>query len=293
MITTSNKLSKINCKTNKTEKLQSSLQNTCLCQNKTPELVTTIEESEIVCRNCGVVFGFDDDDENNNNTISYQHVTKARINLYMKRQIGSRSQDYKKIIHCKNLRIDNSKCDVMCLGIICDKLKLPDIISEQCWRLYLKVKHSQPNFTRAKSACLAIYQTCRQHKIPFSEESVRDIVCQSFGVKNAPQLKSIIFKVKPSDTAIGNIMGIIAKDESDTKRQFYLNQHVIQAQKRHNLSDITLLKQLTIRYYENFRSVSHLNNNAQHTVMKNTSITDYNTLAKRAVLLAIQRCIMH
>ena len=37
-----------------------SLQDTCLCQNKISELVTTVEESEIVCRNCGVVFGFDE-----------------------------------------------------------------------------------------------------------------------------------------------------------------------------------------------------------------------------------------
>ena len=257
--------------------------NTCLCNNKKPVLVTTVEESEIVCRKCGVVFGFDEDD--NSNIIPYQHIIKSKINLYMKRQTGSRVHDYKKIIHCKNLRIEkNNNYDIISFGIICDKLKLSDFITEQCWKLYLKLRYSQTNFTRAKSTCFAIYLTCRQNRIPFSEGMVRGVVCQSLGVKKAPKLKSVIFKTDHADKTA----------EIDSKRQFYLNQHLSQAQKRHGLADITNLQHLAIQYYENFVS-SRLNKNEKLTVMNNNSINttiNYNILAKRAVLLATQRCVV-
>jgi len=154
---------KTNHTINRTEKLQSSLQDTCLCQNKRPELVTTVGESEIVCSSCGVVFGFDEDD--NGNTIPYQHITKSRINLYQKRQKGGNPHDVKNIIHVPNLRLEkNNNSDIISFADICDKLKLSDATSENCWKSYCILKRQTSKFTRAKAMCLAIYQTCMSYR---------------------------------------------------------------------------------------------------------------------------------
>lgn len=283
-----------NTQTDKKEKSQSSLQDTCLCQNKRPELVTTVGESEIVCRYCGVVFGFDE--EENNNTIPYQHITKSRINLYQKRQTGGNPHDVKKITHISNLRLEkNNNSDIIPFADICDKLKLSDITSENCWKSYCDLKKQTDRFTRAKTMCLAIYQTCRESKIPFDEERVQDVICQSLGVKNVPRLKSVIFKTEQSarNSNPGNM---------DTKRLFYLNQHLSQAQKKHDLADITNLQHLAISYYENFiglndnqhhHSLMENNDNNHHnqTSTKNATTVDHNVLAKRAVSLAVLRCM--
>jgi len=273
---------------NRTEKLQSSLNNTCLCQNKRPELVTTVEESEIVCNNCGVVFGFDEDD-NNSNTIPYQHITKSKINLYQKRQKGGNPHDVKNITHIPNLRLEkNNDSDLISFADICDKLKLSDATSEICWKSYCNLNRRTSQFTRAKAMCLAIYQTCRENKIPFDEETVQCTVCQSLGVKNAPKLKNMIFKTGYS--ARNN-----CPENTDTKRLFYLNQYISQAQKEHDLEEITNLQHLAVQYYENFVS-SRLNKNEKSHFMNNNyhfnTTINYNILAKRAVSLAVQRCII-
>jgi hypothetical protein len=268
------------------ENLQLSLQDTCLCQNKRPELVTTVEESEIVCRNCGAVFGFDEDE--NSNTIPYQHITKSKINLYQKRQKGGNPHDVKNITHIPNLRLEkNNNSDIIPFADICNKLKLSDITSEKCWKSYCALKRQTSKFTRAKAMCLVIYQTCRDSCIPFDENKIRDIVCQSLGVKNAPMLKNIIFKTRKEQF----------HTESNNREIFYLNLHLSQAQRDHDLEDITVLRRIAARYYEtiaNPPSLLSLKNTRLPFVMKNNSNnSDYNTLAKRAVTLAIQRCIKH
>jgi len=276
---------KTNSTINKTEKSQSlSLQDTCLCQNKRPELVTTVGESEIVCGNCGVVFGFDEDE--NINTIPYQHITKSRINLYQKRQKGGNPHDVKNITHISNLRLEkNNNYDIIPFADICDKLKLSDITSENCWKSYCSLNRQTSKFTRAKAMCLAIYQTCRDRCIPFDEDKIRDIVCQSLGVKNAPMLKSIIFKVGKEK----------CRTESNSREAFYLNLHLSQAQRDHDVEDITVLRRIAVRYYETIAnhpsSLSSQNNGLSFVMRNNSNNSDYNILAKRAVTLAIQRCI--
>ena len=271
---------KINSKT----KTLQQLQDTCLCQNKTPQLVTTVEENEIVCRNCGVVFGFDEN-ENSDNTIPYQHITKSRINLYQKRQTGGNPHDVKKITHISNLRLEknNNNSDIVSFADVCDKLKLSDGTSENCWRSYYTLKGQTGKFTKAKAMCLAIYQTCRFHHIPFDESKIRDIVCQSLGVKNAPTLKNVIFKITTDQKFINS------EDNHNpfAKGQFYLNLHTSQAQKRYNIQDVTTLRRITTKYYESFTNSCFYNNDSS-LFMKNA---DYNILAKRAVKLAVQRCI--
>jgi len=162
---------------------------TCFC--KKPILITA-SNHEIVCSKCGVVFGFDDEDDNN--TIPYQHITRSKINFYQKRQKGGNPHDVKKILHVSNLRLEKNNADIISFADICDKLELSDVTSENCWKSYCILKRQTSKFTRAKAMCLAVYQTCRSHHIPFEESKIRDIVCQSLGVKNAPMLKNVIFK---------------------------------------------------------------------------------------------------
>ena len=275
---------KINRTINRTERVQTpSTQDTCLCQNKERQLVTTVEESEIVCKNCGVVFGFDEE-YNSNNIIPYQHFTKSKINLYQKRQNGGNPHDVKKIAHIHNLRLEKSNnSDIIPFAAICDKLKLSDVISETCWKSYCDLKRHTGRFTRAKTMCLAIYQTCIDNCIPFDEEKIRDVACQSLGVRKAPMLKSIIFKA-------GKEKG---HPERNNKRAFYLNLHLSQAQRDHDIEDITILRRTAARYYETMTepASTSLKNNGPSLVMKNNNNSDYNILAKRSVTLAIQRCV--
>jgi hypothetical protein len=129
--------------------------------------------------------------------------------------------------------------------------------------------------------CLAIYQTCGIHHIPFDESKIQDIVCQSLGVKNSPMLKNVIFKIHLNKKSNFS-------QNSSEKERFYLNLHLSQAQKDHNIDDITILKRIAARYYENLVR-PRLNNNGLSPFMKNAN---YNVLVKRAVKLAIQRCII-
>ena len=278
-------------------------QKNCLCN--VPILVTTMEENEIVCKNCGVVFGFDE--TNSANTIPLQHMTTApKINLYMKNQNGSNPHDARKITKYKKLHVsDNISSDLALFSAICDKLSLPSYVSEHCWRLYKKLKQYD-TITRAKAACLAIYLVCRKNSIPYDEQQIRDAVCQTFGVKNAPIFKSIIFKLSKlgiildtddgnqhnnnNSVTIASLYRSVAND-STSKRQFYLNSLLSQAQRDLDLPDITILKNLALQYYDkillNDDSFASLNKNENHSIVKNT---DYNALAKRAVSLALQRC---
>jgi len=271
-----------NTQADEKEKSHPSLQNTCLCNNKIPELVTTVEESEIVCNHCGVVFGFDEDD--NTDIIPYQHITKSKINLYQKRQTGGNPHDVKKITHISNLRLEKNNSDIIPFADICDKLKLSDVTSENCWKSYYTLKRQTEKFTRAKAMCLAIYQTCRNSCIPFDEDKIRDVVCQSLGVKKAPMLKSIIFKTGKEKCHI----------ELNNRETFYMNLYLSQAQKDCNIEDITMLRRIAARYCETLvnhsLSSSSLKDNGLSLVMRNNN-SDYNTLAKRAVTLAIQRCV--
>ena len=180
--------------------------------------------------------------------------------------------------HISHLRITKNNSDIISFADICDKLKLSDVTSENCWKSYCNLKRQTSEFTRAKAMCLAIYQTCRNGCIPFDEGKIREIVCQSLGVKNAPMLKSIIFKTGKEKSHI----------KTNNKETFYLNLHLSQAQKDHNIEDITALRRAATRYYGIIVNPSPLKNNGLSFVTRNT---DFNTMAKRAVTLAIQRCI--
>ena len=204
-----------------------------------------MEENEIVCKNCGVVFGFDEQ-QNATNTIPSHHNTNTpKINLYMRNQKGSNPHDVKKITKYKKLNVlDNASSDLALFSAICDKLSLSSHISEHCWRLYKKLKRYD-TITRAKAACLAIYLVCRKHSIPYDEQQIRNTVCQTFGVKNAPIFKSIIFKLSKlgiildengkhqdnNSDVIASLYQSVAND-SKSKRQFLPKFVIIKGTKR-------------------------------------------------------------
>lgn len=280
------KKSKIILETTSKDKIYDIVTRICFC--KKPSLLTT-KENEIVCKNCGVTFGYDPE-YNIINTIPSYHITKSsKVNLFQRKHNGSSSQDHKQIIKYKKLRVSGNS-DLSCFSTICDKLELPPTISEQCYRLYKKLKDQYPKFTRSKSVCLSIYLVCRKNTIPYDEQNLREIVCQTLGVKNAPMFKSVIFKINKN--LISNL-GVNGDEISDfysstsveSKKKFYLNLHISEAQKRLNLIDVSDLKRLTLQYYDD---LSHFYANDDS---KNMHI-DYNAKAKQAVSLASQRCVV-
>ena len=258
----------------------------CLCQK--PSFLTTPKENEIVCKKCGVTFGYDENYSIENIIPSY-HITKSsKINLFQRKQNGSSPSDYKQIIKYKKLQVSDSS-DLAYFSTICDKLELSTTISEQCYRLYQKLKDQYPKFTRAKSICLSIYLTCRKNTIPYNEQNLRRVVCQTLGVKNAPKFKSVIFKInKNLRSNLGINEGEIShfySSTSESKEKFYLNLHISEAQKRLKLVDVLDLKRLTLQYYDDL-SRFYANDDSKHVQ------PDYNTKAKRAVSLALQRCVI-
>lgn len=257
----------------------------CFCTK--PRLVTTINDYEIVCSRCGVVFGYDYNSSNDENTTQHRSKSKSsNINLYLLREKGGSPKDNYHIIN-KKLRIYNHS-DISQFSDICSKLELNQPTTAQCWRLYQKLRKSA-RFTRAKAACFAIYYVCKCNKIPFQEENIREIVRQTLGVKKAPKEKSVIYKVnklfsstdlQESNDAqtLDQKLGIRVRNVTEDKKQFYLNLHISEAQKK--LGDalpINTLKRLASQNYEMiFNSTNSFNN------------IDPNTRAKKAVGFALQ-----
>ena len=268
----------------------------CFC--KKPSLITTSKENEIICKNCGVTFGYD---ENYNviHTVPSYHITKSKTNLFQRKQNGSNPYDTKKLIQYKKLHVEKNS-DLGNFSTICDKLGLSSSISEQCYLLFQKISKQYSRFTRAKSICLSIYLVCRKNTIPYDEQNVRDIVCQTLGVKNAPKFKSVIFKINKNSLDIGSeytesgtnndeISKFYSTTDCKSKERFYLNLHISDAQKRLKINDISVLKRLSIQYYEELSQSRRFYANDNLTNMKNI---DYDTKAKNAVSLALQRCII-
>ena len=259
---------------------QVQLNNRCFC--KKPNLITTSIDGEIICKNCGVVMGYDEYYDIKNR-IDIEHLSKTQLDICQQRQLGTDYHNLKDFIISKNLKLEKNNSCIAEFTDVCKKLHLPNFVAEDAWQLFSKLKKQKKNddsFTRAKLVCIAIYQTCQNHSIPYDELMVQEIVKKSLNVKNAPKLQNIVFKRQSFHN----------DDTSVSKERFYLNLHISRAQKDHKIEDITILKRIAVRYYHNsFTNNSALNNNETSLFMKNN--TDYNILAKRAVNLALQRCL--
>ncbi len=189
----------------------------CFC----PKSKKVTIENEIVCSTCGVVFGTDNTQET---------LTASHLNLYLRTENGGHPSDRPKDI--RKLHIHSS--DSSQISDICTKLSLTDSLSTEIWNLY-NILRKKASFSKAKSACFAIYHVCRKNNIPFLEDEIRDIVCLSFNVQKAPKVLDIYSKInkkfvnpKPSSTTT---IGINTNDANPDG--FYLKRHLKISQQNH------------------------------------------------------------
>ncbi|WP_420544469.1 hypothetical protein [Nitrosopumilus sp.] len=233
----------------------------CYCAK--PEIVFLPFEDETVCKICGVVLENEETSfQDIENTIPYEMLCKTNLNLHQRKQVGGDPHDEQKITSSK-FHTHESDQNLLAFSDVCRKLSLNSTISEDCWVAFT---HDKSSLTKAKKMCHAIYQTLQNRAIPYEEKSVQEIVCSSLGVKKASDQKGIIFK--------GDC--IPAFDSQETKRRFYLNLFVQQAQKEYNISDVSTLRKNSEKYLD--------------VLMESFPNTDYKTLTKKATGMAILRC---
>ena len=233
-------------------------------------------ENELVCKNCGVVLGKGDDVESSQyieQTVPYEMLSKTNLNLHQRKQVGGDPRDEQRVLstrlyrhhhhHHRRYRNHESDQNLLAFSDVCRKLSLNNTISEDCWNAFGRDKS---NLTKAKKMCHAIYQTLQNKAIPYDEKSVQQIVCSSLGVKNASGQKGIIFKANCTQ----------AFDSQETKKRFYLNVFVQQAQQENDLSEMSTFRRNSERYLE--------------SLITSFPGTDYKTLAKKATSMAKLRC---
>jgi len=275
--------------------------NRCFCKEK-PSLITTPIEGEIICKNCGVTFGYDQYC-NFKNTINADHLSKTQLDIFQQRQLGTDNHNLKDFILSKNLKLEKNNSCIAEFTDVCKKLMLPNFVAEDAWRQFCRLKSkkkSYDSFTKAKFVCIAIYQTCQNHSIPYDEVMVQEIIKKSLNVKNAPKMQNMAFKYQQfienqsSKNHHPAYKGFSTKNTSDIgnsqlKAKFYLNLHISQAQKRHEIYDISEFRRISFQYYESFAKMG-LNANQSCQTM---SVIDHNSTAKRAVQKALLRCCLN
>jgi len=274
------------------QKLKQTIQttNNKLCDCKKPNVITTPIEGEIICKDCGVVMGYDEFHDMKNR-IDVEHLSKTSLDIFQQRQLGTYPNDSRDIVSTKNLKLEKNNSGIVEFSDVCKKLYLPNFIAEDAWRLYHKLKSKKKtddSFTRAKFVCIAIYQTCQNHSVPYDEIMVQEIVKKSLHVKNAPKMQNIVFKESTQFDYNSSSNGL---SNEFSKKGFYLNLHVSQAQKEHNIFDVSQLKRLSFQYFEFdlMKKKRRLNPNQSYKY-DSMMIIDQNSIAKRAVSKALLRC---
>ena len=235
----------------------------CYCSK--PEIVFLPFENETVCKICGVVLEHEETSFQYNieNTIPYEMLCKTNLNLHQRKQVGGDPHDEQKITSSK-FHTHESDQNLLVFSDVCRKLSLNSTISEDCWSAFSKDKS---NLTKAKRICHAIYQTLQNRAIPYDEKSVQVIVCSSLGVKKASDQRGIIFK--------GDC--VPAFESNETKRRFYLNCFVQQAQNEFNIHEVSALRRNSEEYLNDLLVLFPKSN--------------YRTLTKKATEMAVMRCI--
>jgi len=242
----------------------------CICYCAKPEIVFVPSENETVCNACGVVLeddgmssSFQNDIEN---TVPYEMLCKTNLNLHQRKQIGGDPRDEQKIVSSLSSKFHTHETDqnLLAFSDVCRKMLLSSTISEDCWTEFANDKSS---LTKAKKMCHAIYRTLQNKAIPYDEKSVQEIVCNSLGVKTASDQRGIIFKADDFSPAF---------DSKETKRRFYLNLFVQQAQKKNDIPDVSTLRRNSEKYL--------------NVLIGSFPMSDYKTLAKKAADMARLRC---
>lgn len=278
------------------QKLKQTIQTTdnklCDCKKK-PNVITTLIEGELICKDCGVVFGYDEFHDMKNR-IDAGHLSKTSLDIFQQRQIGTHPNDSRDVISTKNLKLEKNNSCIAEFSDVCKKLHLPNFIAEDAWRLFRRLKNNKKaddSFTRAKFVCIAVYQTCQNHSVPYDETMVQEIVQKSLHVKNAPKMQNIAFKESTQSTCGSSFSDRFSNEFS--KKGFYLNLHVSQAQKERNILDVSQLKRLSFQYFDldMKKRRGELNGNESRRRRRDSMITiiDQNSIAKRAVGKALLR----
>ena len=251
------------------QKLISAQQFICYCAK--PEIVFVPSENETVCKTCGVVL--EDDNEMSSSlsfshdiekTVPYEMLCKTNLNLHQRKQIGGDPHDEQKIVSSSKFHTHETDQNLLAFSDVCRKMLLNSTISEDCWTEFVNDKSS---LTKSKKMCHAIYRTLQNKAIPYDEKSVQEIVCNSLGVKTASDQRGIIFKTDDFSPAF---------DSQETKKRFYLNLFVQQAQKNNNISDVSTLRRNSEKYL--------------NVLIGLFPMSDYKTLAKKAADMAKLRC---
>ena len=247
----------------------------CFCAK--PEFVFLSLENETVCKKCGTVFENDDYSELSfseiEQTVPQEMLCKTNLNLHQRKQVGGDPHDEQKIIALSsssakfntrrhNYHIETDQ-NLLVFSDVCRKLSLNSTVSEDCWFAFT---HDKSNLTKAKKMCHAIFQTLQNKAIPYDEKLVQGIVCSSLGVKKASDQRGIIFKGDYTH----------AFESNETKRRFYLNLFVQQAQKEWNISDVSIFRKNSEKYLD--------------VLIRQFPNTDYKTLTKKATSMARLRC---
>ena len=112
--------------------------NKCFCKNK-PNLITTSIDGEIICKDCGIAFGFDQCC-NFKNTINADHLSKTQLDICQQRQLGTNYHNLKDFIISKNLKLEKNNSYIAEFTDVCKKLYLPNFVAEDAWQLFSKLK---------------------------------------------------------------------------------------------------------------------------------------------------------
>ena len=233
----------------------------CYCTK--PEIVFVPFENEVVCKVCGVVLENEETFQEIENTIPYEMLYKANLNLHQRKQVGGDPRD-EQIVSSSKFHTHESDQNLLVFSDVCRKLLLNSTVSEDCWQAFC---HDKSHLTKAKKMCHAIYQTLQNKAIPYDEKTVQEVICNSLGVKNASDQRGIIFKTNSL---------LPAFESKETKRRFYLNLFVQQAQNEHKIHEVSALRRNSETYLDDLTGAFPK--------------SDYKTLTKKAVHMAILRC---
>lgn len=156
------------------------MESRCICKNT--RLISA--ENELICRGCGTVLGVE----------QYQESPcVSKLNLFLQLEGGGRSVALPSRTTRRLHLNSTSSNDMGAISDICDKLEIKAALQHDVFKIYKNVFGMK--FSKAASACFAIYYICRKDSVPFDEDTVRDAVTMAFGVQHAPTVLNVNFAV--------------------------------------------------------------------------------------------------
>lgn len=153
---------------------------TCICGRPDP---VTADDGEVICGRCCAVLGMEHFPEK---------PGASKLSLFLQLERGGlavKLPDRTAKLHLNGA--DSS--DISAISDICSKLDIGTALQHDVYKIFKSVNGIK--FSKAASACFAIYYVCRKDSVPFDEDAVRDAVAMAFGVQHAPTMLSVNFAV--------------------------------------------------------------------------------------------------